>query len=47
MLSFCCLTDALGHAFNGEPLDPHILSGAALILTGLVLFEFGDRVKRL
>ncbi|MFN2350132.1 MAG: DMT family transporter [Thioalkalivibrio sp.] len=37
----------LGHVFNGEPLDPHILSGAALILTGLVLFEFGDRVKRL
>ncbi len=34
----------LGHVLNGEPLDPRILAGAALILAGLALFEFGDRL---
>jgi drug/metabolite transporter (DMT)-like permease len=34
---------ALGHLANGEPLTPQVLLGAALILSGLALFQLGDR----
>jgi len=36
----------LGSALNAEPVQPVVWSGAAVILCGLVLFEFGDRLSR-
>jgi len=33
----------LGHLANGEPLLPQVLFGALLIVSGLVLFQLGDR----
>jgi drug/metabolite transporter (DMT)-like permease len=38
---------ALGHALDGEALTPGILAGAALILSGLALFEMGVGIGRL
>lgn len=38
---------ALGHALNGEALTPGVLAGAAMILSGLALFEMGDGIVRL
>lgn len=35
----------LGHAINHEPLTPHVVSGAALILSGLLLHEFSSRAR--
>lgn len=36
----------LGHLLNGEPLSLDIAIGAMLILSGLALFEMGDRATR-
>jgi drug/metabolite transporter (DMT)-like permease len=36
----------LGHFLNGEPLTVGIWIGAALVIGGLALFEFGDRLSR-
>ena len=33
----------LGYFFNDEPLTPMIWLGAALVILGLVMFEFGDK----
>jgi drug/metabolite transporter (DMT)-like permease len=37
----------LGNALNQEPLSASVLTGTAAILLGLVLFEFGARVRGL
>lgn len=37
----------LGHVFRDESLSPTLLSGSALILTGLGLFFYGHRLRRL
>ena len=37
----------IGHHFNHEPLTGAIISGAALVLTGLLLFQFGDGTVRI
>lgn len=36
----------LGHFLNGEPLTAAVWLGAGLVITGLALFEFGDRWRR-
>ncbi len=36
----------IGHFLNGEPLNVQVWAGAGLIITGLAVFEFGDRVLR-
>ncbi|MDQ7010495.1 MAG: DMT family transporter [Mariprofundaceae bacterium] len=36
----------LGHLLNGEPLTMQVMLGSALILSGLALFELGDRPGR-
>jgi drug/metabolite transporter (DMT)-like permease len=33
----------IGYLLNGEPLQTQVLAGAAMVLAGLALFEFGDR----
>ena len=34
----------LGHFLNAEPLTPGVWLGAGLVVTGLAVFEFGDRM---
>ena len=41
----CALS--IGHHFNHEPLTAAIISGAALVLTGLILFQYGDGTGRM
>jgi drug/metabolite transporter (DMT)-like permease len=36
----------LGHAFNGETLQPETVLGTAAILSGLLLFEYGHAVGK-
>ncbi len=36
----------LGHRLNDEPLSLLVVSGAGLVITGLAVFELGDRVAR-
>ena len=36
----------LGHVLNGEGVDSSVITGTALILSGLGLFEWGDRLRR-
>ena len=36
----------IGHLFNGEELTLKVLTGAALVLAGLAVFELGDRLRR-
>jgi drug/metabolite transporter (DMT)-like permease len=35
----------LGNALNGELISPETWSGTAMILSGLVLFEYGHRLR--
>ena len=37
----------LGHGLNGEPLGPRVWSGSALILAGLVVYQWGRRLLQL
>jgi drug/metabolite transporter (DMT)-like permease len=37
----------LGHLLNNEPLNREIITGCALILSGLLLFEFEGAMKRI
>jgi len=34
----------LGHLLNGEPLQPEVWAGTAAILSGLLLFEYGQNI---
>lgn len=34
----------LGHFLNSEPLNPTIISGAGLVILGLICYEFGARI---
>jgi hypothetical protein len=36
----------LGHQFNNEPLTWQVVLGTAIIMTGLLLFQFGDGLIR-
>jgi drug/metabolite transporter (DMT)-like permease len=37
----------LGHVLNNEPINHEIITGCALILSGLLLFEFESAIKRI
>jgi drug/metabolite transporter (DMT)-like permease len=38
---------ALGNTLNNEPITVEVIAGAALILSGLALFQLGDRMVRI
>ncbi len=38
---------ALGNSLNSEPITVEVVAGAALILSGLALFQLGDRIVRI